>query len=88
MLPETGAAVLAEGTPTANSHDQDASCTDLSTAQARTLATALDNAGTRRNPSQNLQPDYDLVDAGGQNAGSIMFTPYLPHGEAPCIACG
>jgi hypothetical protein len=90
VLPEAAADVLAEGTPTTNSNDPDnASCTALSTEQARTLAAALDDAGTqRRDPQQQLEPTYNLSDATGKSAGTIMFTPYLPHGEAPCIACG
>ena len=31
---------------------------------------------------------YGLVDAAGKDAGNIMFTPYLPHGEGPCLLCG
>ena len=89
VLAEAAAEVLTEGTPTTNPDDPDnASCTALTTAQARRLAAALDDAGTQRDP--NMQPElgYMLVDAAGQNAGNIMFTPYLPHGEAPCISCG
>jgi hypothetical protein len=88
VLPEAVAAVLAEGTPTTPPDDADASCTDLSTDQTRTLAAALDDAGARRGPDQEPEFDYVLVDGAGQDAGNIMFTPYLPHGVSPCLLCG
>jgi hypothetical protein len=88
VLPEAAAELLAEGTPTTASDRGDASCTALSTEQARFLAAALDDAGARRD-STNSEPEfyYELVDAAGQRAG-LMFTPLLPHGEAPCLLCG
>ena len=80
--------MLAEGTPTTLPYDPDASCTELSTEQARLLAAALDDAGARRDSEGEPEFDYGLVDAAGKDAGNIMFTPYLPHGEAPCLLCG
>jgi hypothetical protein len=89
VLPEAAAEVLTEGTPATHPEDPDnASCTALTTAQARMLAAALDDAGMQRDPNMDAELLYMLVDAAGQNAGNIMFTPSLPHGEAPCINCG
>ena len=88
VLPEAAAEVLAEGTPTTLPYDPDASCTELSTEQARLLAAALDETGARRGSEGEPEFDYGLVDAAGKDAGNIMFTPYLPHGEGPCLLCG
>jgi hypothetical protein len=89
VLPEAAVEVLAEGTPATHPNDPDnASCTALTTEQARALAAALDDAGTQRDPNLRGELGYTLVDAAGNGPGGIMFTPYLPHGEAPCISCG
>jgi hypothetical protein len=89
VLPDAAAEVLSQGTPIPHPDDPDnAGCTTLTTEQARTLAAALDDAGMRRDPNMQTQLLFMLVDAAGQNLGNVMFTPYLPHGEAPCIDCG
>ena len=87
VLPEAAVEVLAEGTPATHPHDPDnTSCTTLTTEQARQLTTALDEVGTRREGKAEIS--YFLVDAAGDDAGNMMLTPYLPHGQAPCIDCG
>ena len=86
-LPQPATEVLGEGT-LATATDRHASCTDLSTEQARTLAAALDDAGVGRDSTRGSELGYMFVDAAGQNVGYVSFSPYLPHGEAPCLACG
>jgi hypothetical protein len=86
VLPDAAESVLTEGTPATpppNDPDDNTSCTDLSTEQARRLAAALDDAGMQGEPSRGNGLLYGLVKPGAKDAGNIAFTPYLPHGEAP-----
>ena len=61
-------------------------CSDMTTAEARALAAALDDAGIERTSGYRLS--YLLgADANGDMA-QLYFEPYLPHGEITCSACG
>src|SRR5262245_21953799 len=64
-------------------------CFAVTTNEARSLAKALDDAGpaiARKGGAINLNYKFDAPGPGRQVW--ISFGPLLPHGEAPCTACG
>ena len=75
----------------------DDGCTDLTTAEARSFAIALDAAGHQQtnsapgmsgpdlgdaNPDANPYALEYSIEADGQ-VGAVFFAPYLPHGDVP-----
>jgi len=64
-------------------------CFAVTTNEARSLAKALDAAGpaaARKGGLINLNYAFDAP--GPSRQVSIGFSPYLPHGETTCLACG
>ena len=58
---------------------------DMTTAGARSLAAALDDA----RPTSGRPACHYRIEAPGPNrAGLVGFEPYLPHGETHCSVCG
>jgi hypothetical protein len=62
-------------------------CADMTTDEARAIATGLDDAGFHESGSSRL--NY-RIEAPGSNPGEVdvSFEPYLPHGEITCSVCG
>jgi hypothetical protein len=64
-------------------------CFAVTTNEARSLAKALDGAGpaiARKGGLINLNYKFDAP--GPRRQVWISFSPYLPHGETPCLMCG
>jgi hypothetical protein len=68
---------------------------DLTTEEARALAQALDDAGLNRGgldydfeiPGTSVDPPPPMKGP-VRNKVFIWFSPYFPHGETVCLACG
>jgi hypothetical protein len=64
-------------------------CADMTTEEARAIAVALDDPGLERASGANRL--HYRIEAPGSNpdeAASVYFEPYLPHGEIVCTVCG
>jgi hypothetical protein len=59
-------------------------CFDVTTNEARSLATALDAAA----PAKKGRLHYTFNAPGPSRHVEIGFSPYLPHGETTCLRCG
>lgn len=63
-------------------------CSDLSTEEARGLASDLDKAEpTKKGGAARLNYQFGAKDGSGDTV-QIYFEPYLPHGEITCSVCG
>jgi hypothetical protein len=63
-------------------------CSEMTIAEARALASALEDAvPAETGDAFRLTYRFDAP-AGRQEGASIYFEPYLPHGETTCSACG
>jgi hypothetical protein len=73
--------------------DTDEGCTDLTTAEARAFASALDAAGHQQTNSSPWLGDTNpffleySIEADGQ-AHNLYFQPYLPHGDPGFLGSG
>jgi hypothetical protein len=64
-------------------------CHVVTTAEARTIAEALDRAGYERdNPAGHWVLEYFLEAPAPINRGFIVFEPIFPHGGWGCSGCG
>lgn len=64
-------------------------CSVLATAEARTVALALEDAGLRRDVFQQAYGlTYSFEARGVRKQAVFRFEPILPHGEIGCSGCG
>lgn len=88
LLPEAVQNVL-RGTDWRTQRGINGGCFAVTTAGARSLAKALENAEpavTRKGGFVNLGYHFDAP--GSRRQVWIGFNPYLPHGETTCLGCG